>query len=43
MTPPLKKTDAEWQAILQEKDAEPLAYEVTRHARTERPYTVKYE
>lgn len=43
MTFPLQKTDAEWRAALAERDTEPLAYEVTRHARTERPYTGRYE
>ena len=40
---PLCKTDAQWLAVLQEKNAEPGAYQVTRHAATERPYTGKYE
>jgi peptide-methionine (R)-S-oxide reductase len=39
----LQKTDAQWQALLFEKGAEPRAYEVTRHAATERPFTGKYE
>jgi peptide-methionine (R)-S-oxide reductase len=43
MTYPIKKTDAEWQAILQAKGAEPVAYQVTRKAATERPFTGKYE
>jgi peptide-methionine (R)-S-oxide reductase len=34
------KTDAQWQAQL--KGAEPLAFEVTRHADTEAPFTGKY-
>jgi peptide-methionine (R)-S-oxide reductase len=34
------KTDAQWQALL--KSDEPLAYSVTRHADTERPFTGKY-
>lgn len=43
MTYPVNKTDAEWQAFLSEKPgAEPLAYQVTRHAVTERPFTGKY-
>ena len=42
-TSKLQKTDAEWKALLAEKDAEPLAFEVTRHAATERPFTGKYE
>ena len=44
---PVQKTDAEWQALLAAKvaagEAEPLAYEVTRRARTERPFTGRYE
>ncbi len=36
------KTDAQWKALLQEKGAEPLAFEVTRHAATERAFTGKY-
>jgi peptide-methionine (R)-S-oxide reductase len=43
MTYPIQKTDAEWRAHLSAKGAEPLAYEVTRQARTERPFTGKYE
>ena len=39
----IQKTEAEWKAILKEKGAEPLAFEVTRHAATERPYSGKYE
>jgi peptide-methionine (R)-S-oxide reductase len=34
------KSDAQWQAQL--KNDEPLAYSVTRHADTERPFTGKY-
>lgn len=40
---PIEKSDAEWRAELATKAAEPLAYEVTRHALTERPFTGKYE
>ena len=43
MTYPIQKTDAEWQAILQTKGAEPVAYQVTRKAATERPFSGKYE
>jgi peptide-methionine (R)-S-oxide reductase len=47
MTFPVQKTDAEWQALLAAKrtqgQAEALAYEVTRQARTERPFTGRYE
>ena len=38
--PKVVKTDAQWQAQL--KNDEPLAFEVTRHADTERPFTGKY-
>jgi peptide-methionine (R)-S-oxide reductase len=40
---PITKTDAEWRALLADKGAEPVAFEVTRHAATERPFTGKYE
>ncbi len=43
MSHPIQKTDAEWQALLEEKNAEPGALQVTRHAATERPFTGKYE
>ena len=43
MTYPIQKTDAEWQAVLQKEGAEPGAFQVTRHASTERPFTGKYE
>ncbi|MDI9334243.1 MAG: peptide-methionine (R)-S-oxide reductase MsrB [Cytophagales bacterium] len=39
----VQKTSAEWQAELAEKNAEPVAFEVTRNKATERPYTGKYE
>jgi peptide-methionine (R)-S-oxide reductase len=41
MTTP--KTEQEWRALLAAKNAEPVAYEVTRKAATERPFTGKYE
>lgn len=37
------KTDAQWRAVLAAKNAEPVAFEVTRKAATERPFTGKYE
>ena len=40
---PVQKSEAEWKALLAEKGAEPVAFEVTRHAATERPFTGKYE
>ena len=42
MNHPVQKTDAEWRALLTEKGAEAPAFEVTRHAATERPFTGKY-
>ncbi len=42
MTLKIQKTDAEWQALLQTKGAEPLAYQVTRHEGTERAFTGKH-
>ncbi|NCN71394.1 MAG: peptide-methionine (R)-S-oxide reductase MsrB [Rhodoferax sp.] len=43
MTFPVQKTDDEWQALLQQRGAEPVAFQVTRHKATERPFTGKYE
>jgi peptide-methionine (R)-S-oxide reductase len=43
MTYPVQKTDAQWREILAQKGAEPTAYQVTRQAATERPFTGKYE
>ena len=43
MTTPLPHTEAEWREHLRSKGAEPLAYEVTRRAATERPFTGKYD
>ena len=40
---PITKTDAQWQALLAEKAAEPGAFAVTRRAATERPFSGKYE
>lgn len=42
MTYPIEKTDDEWKALLQDKGAEPAAFEVTRHAATERAFTGRY-
>jgi peptide-methionine (R)-S-oxide reductase len=39
----IQKTDAEWAALLAEKGAEAIAFEVTRHEATERAFTGKYE
>ena len=36
----ITKTDAEWQALLKDKGAEPMAYQVTRHEATERAFTL---
>jgi peptide-methionine (R)-S-oxide reductase len=43
MSQKIEKTDAEWKAILNEKGAEASAFEVTRHAATERPFTGKFD
>ena len=43
MTHPIVKTDAQWKAELLQKGAEPLAFEVTRHAATERAFTGRHE
>lgn len=42
MSYPVQKSDAEWKALLAAKQAEPLAYQVTRHAATERPHSGRY-
>ncbi len=39
----IQKTPAQWQDLLKEKGAEPGAYQVTRQAATERPFSGKYE
>ena len=38
----LNLTESQWKDLLKEKKAEPPAFEVTRKAATERPYTGKY-
>jgi peptide-methionine (R)-S-oxide reductase len=43
MTYKIEKTEAEWKALLADKGAEPLAFEVTRHEATERAYTGRLE
>jgi peptide-methionine (R)-S-oxide reductase len=43
MTFPIQKTDEEWRALLAQKGAEPGAFDITRRAHTERPFTGKYE
>ena len=40
---PIQKTDAQWQALLDSKNAEPGALQITRRAATERPFTGKYQ
>lgn len=40
---PITKTEDEWRALLSSKNAEPGAYQVARHAATERPFSGKYE
>ena len=42
MTFPITKTPIEWEAVLANKDAEPVALQVTRFAATERPFTGLY-
>jgi len=42
MTLKIQKTPAEWKALLAEKGAEANAFQITRHAATERPFTGKY-
>ena len=39
----IEKTEAQWRELLAAKNAEPVAFEVTRKAATERPFTGKYE
>ena len=39
----IQKTEQDWRALLAAKNAEPVAFEVTRKAATERPFTGKYE
>lgn len=43
MTYKIAKTDAEWQALLAQKGAEPGAFAITRHEATERAYSGKFE
>jgi len=43
MPPAIQKTDAQWRELLAAKGAEPLAFQVTRHAATERPFTGRDE
>ena len=37
-----EKTDAQWKALLSEKGAEAMAFDVTRHEATERAFSGKY-
>ncbi|WP_018715485.1 peptide-methionine (R)-S-oxide reductase MsrB [Brachymonas chironomi] len=39
---PVKKTPIEWEAVLASKNAEPVAYQVTREAATEHAFTGVY-
>lgn len=43
MTYPVQKTDAQWREHLAQQDAERVAFDVTRKAATERPFSGKYE
>ena len=38
----VEKSDAAWKALLKEKGAEPMAFDVARHEATERAFTGKY-
>lgn len=38
----IEKTDAQWKALLSEKGAEAMAFDVTRHEATERAFSGKY-
>ena len=40
---PITKTEDEWRRLLAGKNAEPGAFQVARHAATERPFSGKYE
>lgn len=42
MTYKIEKTDAEWKALLQQKGAEPMAFDVSRREATERAFTGKH-
>lgn len=42
MSYPVQKTDDEWRALLRAKNAEPLAFEVTRRMATERAGTGRW-
>ena len=42
MPPKIQKSDAQWQSLLAAKDTEPPAFEVTRHAATERAFTGRW-
>ena len=39
----IEKTEAQWRDILQAKNAEPLAFDVTRQEATERAFTGRWE
>jgi len=43
MTYKIEKTAEEWKALLAAKNAEPLAFDVTRHEATERAFTGRLE
>lgn len=38
----IEKSDTEWKALLKEKGAEPMAFDVARHEATERAFTGRY-
>jgi len=39
MSYPIQKTEAQWRELLAQKGAEPIAFDVTRRAHTDRPFT----
>lgn len=43
MSYPIEKTEAQWRELLASKNAEHVAFEVTRKAATERPFSGKFE
>jgi len=43
MSFPIEKSESEWKELLTQKNAESGAFEITRHASTERPFSGKFE
>ncbi|OIQ69243.1 peptide methionine sulfoxide reductase MsrB [mine drainage metagenome] len=42
MSYPINKSPDQWRALLEQKGAEPAAFDITRHAATEPPFSGKY-